>query len=625
MKPIPDRDRILKYKKYQNDEVAAIKIYSKLVREGKPDQAESFIHRAAYWNPVLFMQFYMSDTASVPFAPHHYQILKAIPNGTRNRRINILAPRGSSKTTLMTRVYVLHRILYYQFDQEMGFPEERFILIITHAEENSHARIQSLIDDIETNPHIQRDFGDIRGKRRWGVSNIITSTGFQITPLTRGKKIRGSLAGNFRPTLIILDDIDDVKALQNPDNRSDDQDWFFAAVLQAGQIGKSNFVLIDTLKHEESLANLARQRPSWRTLFFQAIQQPDKIMPHPTAEELWKQFEIIYSNRLISDDDREEQADQFYEEHKELLTAGVQELWPEQITYYDMRKAIVDDGYDFVLREYQNDITYTSFRVFDMGLASKFKIIDEGLLVTDWRLAKLKTDEEIDPVRLVEWDDIVGVSIYHDWAGGHDTFKNDFSAIAVIAWSRKPPGVHSADDVRDSMGGQYGYVLQVHVERHPQHKQIEKLFDLAEEALNTIKVNGIKILVGFERMIDGTGTAVQAYEDAFYYERSKRTNPEIARLTTRQIDQSQNKMRRIYTLQGPIAYGHLSFHEDIFNISPEFISQMSQFPTADHDDGPDSLQGGVRYEIRPTTTAEEDDRRAFYNRQYASNREPLRL
>ena len=621
MKPVPSRDRILKYKDLSETE--AIRIWGKTRKEGDLEKADTFIHRACYWNPMLFMQFYLPDMITAPFAEHHYKILKSIPQGVRNRRINVLAPRGSAKTSLMARVYPLWRILYYQFDREMGFPEERFILIITHAEENSHARIQVIIDDIESNPYIHRDFGDIRGKRRWGVSNIITKTGFQITPLTRGKKIRGSLAGNFRPTLIILDDIDEVKKLQNPQNRADDQDWFFAAVMQAGELRKTNFILIDTLKHEESLANIMRKRPAWRTLFFQAIKQPDKIMPHPTAEEKWKKFEIIYSNRLIDDDTREAAADEYYEENSKELSAGVRELWPERITYLDMRKAIVDDGYDFVLREFQNDISYTSFRVFDMALASRFEVVDDGFMVRDWRLSKLD-DENDEGIRLVEWDSIIGISVYHDWASGQDVYKNDYSAISVIAWTRKPAGV-KADDVRDSMGGQYGYVMQVHLERHPQHEQMQKIFELTEWALDTIKVPGLKILMGFERIIDGTGTVVASYEDAFYYERSKQTNPDLARLTTGMIDQTQNKMRRIYTLQGPIAYGHLCFNQEIFQTSPEFIKQMTQFPSSEHDDGPDSLQGAVRSEIRPTTSIEEDERRAFYNRQFAKHKEPLRL
>ena len=76
-------------------------------------------------------------------------------------------------------------------------------------------------------------------------------------------------------------------------------------------------------------------------------------------------------------------------------------------------------------------------------------------------------------------------------------------------------------------------------------------------------------------------------------------------LYTRAIDSVNRKETRIDTLVGPVSYGHLSFHEDI---NHEFVRQMSQYPVADFDDGPDALQGAIRSILRPTPAKQKEYR-----------------
>ena len=415
MIPIPSKRLLLSYKDMQPGKIMCQ--YLELIRRNKFKQAEMVKNYASYWHLDLFIYFYLPEIATHPFADYHREILNAIPHGTRNVRINILAPRGSAKTTMTTLVYPLHRILYAPFDVLMGYPTEKFILIITFSEENSMDRIRSLMYVLETNDRIKEDFGDRRSPTLWGVKGMHVKLGTDdavcyVKPVTRGQQIRGKLFFNTRPTLIIIDDIDEVLLLQNPNNRMNDQSWLFSDVMPAGEPEMTNYILVDTLKHEESLASLLRERPGWRTIFLRAVESPEQIRPHSTAEQLWARWENLYTNRLISDAERLENANEFYQENMEAMEEGVETLWPERIKYLDLRKAIIDEGYDFVMREYQNDISYTTFRVFNMNEASRFTINSEGFLVTNPKL------EEHEQLRQVHWEELVGISMYHDWAGG---------------------------------------------------------------------------------------------------------------------------------------------------------------------------------------------------------------
>ena len=66
-------------------------------------------------------------------------------------------------------------------------------------------------------------------------------------------------------------------------------------------------------------------------------------------------------------------------------------------------------------------------------------------------------------------------------------------------------------------------------------------------------------------------------------------------------EQHQNKEDRIGTLEPAIANGWLAFNEK--DLPGEFWKQFRQFPTADHNDAPDAVQGACRSRI--TTTAQQ--------------------
>ena len=150
------------------------------------------------------------------------------------------------------------------------------------------------------------------------------------------------LFGAERPDLIISDDLDDPETVRNPAVREKDQLWFDSDFIRAGRPdGKTNFINIDTVKHAESTANLLRQRSGWNTLFFRAIEHPADLW-HPTAEQLWREWEKLYTNMDIVETERHAQAQAFYEKNEaEMAGKEIVELWPEVIKYLDVRKRFV--------------------------------------------------------------------------------------------------------------------------------------------------------------------------------------------------------------------------------------------------------------------------------------------
>lgn len=596
---LPSRTELETYRDIPREKIVAT--YLELVDAGENKLAQRLRYLASYWYKDLFIFFYLPKWATAPFKQHHRDILHAIPNGVRDRRINILAPRGSAKSTLCALMYPLHRILYAPLDSVMGYEIEKFIIIITVSEGKMKARLRDIMRPLSDNDSyrtLHQDFGD-RSKDTtvWSNSEFHARLGIDeeiavVRGMSRGKEVRGELEDGSRPTLFIIDDIDSIEDLLNPENRAKNEDWFFSGVMQAGVPEISNFIMIDTAKHEESLAMILQQRPAWETIFLRAFEQPPKLKPHPTAENLWEKWENIYTNMTL--ENRKDKADAFYSQNKKEMNQDVKGLWPERITYRLVRSKILDEGYDFTMREYQNDISLTSFRMFDMGKSSTFTVQHDGFWVEDYRLD--------DGMRHVKWDQLCGVSIYHDWAGGQEITKNDFSAIVMVVWSKKILGVEP-EDTRDTMNGQFGYVLGATLERTPPDRQIATIFDMAAYAMDTlIHIPNFVMHIGYEEIIDATGRANPDYTRNFLREREKRGN-QFDKLTIQSIPQGGvKKETRINTLAGPINYGWLSFNQ---NLDHEFRRQLAMYPTADHDDAPDALHGATTLRLRPTALPQE--------------------
>ena len=508
----------------------------------------------------MFAWFRLGEYVTAWFGKHHDAIFNAIPRGERGVRLNILAPRGSAKTTAIARTYLLH-CLYYKAEYEaMGMVADNYIVLVCENEKMAQSRIKDVHRIVRANPH----FGWLRGKETWGVSDMVTSNGTRVVPKGREAPIRGELFKQYRPSLIALDDIDNAESVRNPVMRKKNLLWFDTDVGYAGD-AETNVILVETVKHEESIAGTLRKRPGWRTLFFRAIEHPADLR-HPTAEGLWEEWERIYTD--ATNEGAKADAQAFYDENKVEMTDGVKELWPEKLNYLEVRKNIANEGYFPVMRELQNETRDPSTEIFDMSKAVKFTVEADGLLRSDGRL--------------VRWQKICGCTIYLDWAGSGDSQKSCFAAIAVLFWEEMPNA-----QAEHPLAKHHAYVSEVWLDRCPPTEQIEQLFIQLERAKAVLaQVRQPGFVVAVERYIDKTNT-IHDYISRVFEDCKRKYNADVG---LEFLPRYKDKMERIITLDAPIKNGWLAFHE---NLNEEIWRELRQFPNSDFVDGVDALEGAT--------------------------------
>ena len=107
-------------------------------------------------------------------------------------------------------------------------------------------------------------FQHLKGIRTWAERRSVTSNGVILAPQSRGGKVRGSLIGGHRPSLVIMDDLDDLDSIRNPKRLEKDMDWWESDLMQCGD-ENTNFICVDTVKAVKAIAYGLRNKPGWTT------------------------------------------------------------------------------------------------------------------------------------------------------------------------------------------------------------------------------------------------------------------------------------------------------------------------------------------------------------------------
>ena len=163
----------------------------------------------------------------------------------------VAAPRGHAKSTSLTFKGTIHAVVY-------GY--KHYPIIISDSSDQAEGFLDNIRVEFEENEAIREDFGDLTGKV-WRSNVLVTSTNIKVEAIGSGKKIRGRKHRNWRPDLLILDDIENDENVRTPEQRAKLDSWFKKAVSKAGDdytdivymLWSSIFVTLVAKKYHESV------------------------------------------------------------------------------------------------------------------------------------------------------------------------------------------------------------------------------------------------------------------------------------------------------------------------------------------------------------------------------------
>lgn len=217
-------------------------------------------------------------------------------------------PRGHGKSTRWTFAFALWCALFSKY---------MFPLVIGANKDEAMLHIDNIRQAIESNERIIDDFGFMAGSP-WNKKELNLSNGVRIMAQGKGGSLRGRRNKQFRPDLVLIDDLFTDKESDSMRVREQVDRWFKRTVIPLGK--EAIFILVNTITNEDDLASRILRKISnentsgWVALRFSA-EMPGEV-PLWKERYTWQDLLDIrneigspaysqeYLGRAISDEDR---------------------------------------------------------------------------------------------------------------------------------------------------------------------------------------------------------------------------------------------------------------------------------------------------------------------------------
>lgn len=310
-------------------------------------------------------------------------------------KLNVLAPRGSAKSTVATLAFPLRAAVEAL---------EPYIWIVSDTADQARAHLANLAVELQTNERLARAYPQAVGKgATWRAARIELRSGVVIEALGTGQKLRGRRRGAHRPTLIVCDDLQNDSHIRSAVARERSREWFDGALLAAGD-RRTHIVHLATALHREAIATQLTQTPGWRSRTFKAIER------WPQEMSLWNQWEAIY--RDVARTTHRADADAFYRANREAMNRGAVLLWPQLEDLETLMRMRAENGHAAFMREKQNS------PINPQACEWPESYFDESIWFDTWPAGLIARVITLDPSK------------------GKDARRGDFSAFVLLGVAR---------------------------------------------------------------------------------------------------------------------------------------------------------------------------------------------
>ncbi len=496
--------------------------------------------QAAEYSIRAFAMTYLQHHLELDPSKAHlevYETLQAISNG-RDAKYVLAAPRDFGKSTMITLVYVLYCICY---------KKENFIVLASNTSKLSIRILDNVKTELLHNPLLRQDFPELfefKGKPRpprWTKNEIETRTGIKVVAIGVTESSRGIRYKEYRPSLIICDDLEKGDTFASPEAIEKVKAWFATTTGMMGTAG-TNYIVLGTHFHPFCLIGDLldpEKNPTWTKKVISAL------VSEPTNMELWERWSNVHNGRAeYKEKSGPDAAKALYDDNKVAMDAGAESIWPQKWAIYKLK--CEQDANPFVFSsERQNKPMDPKTQVFK---------IDEMTFWSD----SYKSQEEL--IKSLENPTYYG-------ACDPSTGKGDPSAIIIL--------------VRDGKTGLL-YVIVADIRQRSINDTINDIVDYARRYHFTkfvIETNVFQLLM-----------AEQLRE---------RSLKEGVPLNVDEVNNGPqaNKMERIRSMHCYTKPGLVQFSKH----HRPLLEQMYALPRSLHDDGPDALQMIVSHIYTPPT------------------------
>ncbi len=465
---------------------------------------------------------------------------RANPPERRGSMDVVLAPRGMAKSSLVSLVFPIHAIVKQN---------DPYIIILSATERQAVTRLDNIRDALLENETLKEAFSGTLGKIKRSRANSLIVGKCRVDAFSAGSELRGLTHGEWRPTWIILDDVESSARALSSRYRDRLYEWMTEVIEHLGN-GYTNIDVIGTLMHVEALPARLMLRPEVTGRLFRAI------ISEARNESLWKQWRAKFVN--LDDPDRVLTARKFFLDRESEMMEGVRVLWPEKESYYELQSKRASQGEKSFNKEKQNQPPAQGGGLLDLTGVPTFRVCGSRIIVNSMNGHKPRPEIPLADLEIVGFlDPALG-------GRGGSKESGDFAAIATVG---KDPRGHF-------------YLLDGWIERATPSRQVEKIFELQAKwnyARFGVETNG------FQRVLLDL-----IQEEGARRRKAGRTPWKI---NAQGISHDSSKASRIAMIEPCLRNGWMFMDGEI---PKAFMDQIRDYPHGEHDDAPDAWASAIR-------------------------------
>lgn len=506
-----------------------------LLKESPDSEQKDLLFWRCLYDLDLFATVYFPHYCKKEFSTFHSDLFRFWAGAERPYRRAIGAPRGYAKSTFSVLIKVIHDICYQL---------ERFIIVVSDTRIQANSKIKDIRAEILNNSNLIRDYKLKFETKKPAESQFVVWAGkkdIMVQAFSSGAEMRGIRYKEHRPSKVVLDDAEHSEEVFNEELRAKHRDWFFEVISNIGD-EQTNIELVGTVLHKDSLLMNLAKNPAYNSKIYKAI------ISWSDRQDLWDQWTNILMN--LESESRQNEAETFFASNCEAMLEGTKVLWPEKEPYVDLMKQLVEKGRRAFMKEKQNSPQAAEDVIFEK----------------------------------IHW--------YKEVKGGIEIE----STKTFIPWSHLENEAYgvldpSTGQVKSKRGklGDYSCMLTGYNDPHGRLLVHDAWLKRAAptQYINEIFEHHDKY--GYNKF----GVETNLYRNLLLPNIIKEKNEREQKLKKKirvpfyDIENTDNKEKRIYTLEPKVSHGWIMFNR---SLDINFINQLLDFPHADHDDGPDALE-----------------------------------
>lgn len=268
-------------------------------------------------------------------APDFHQELSAYLDtfmGKPTQRFAWSVSRGHAKSSYLSNMYPVYNIVHSL---------RHYIIVVSETNSGAIMFTEWINNQLKFNEKLRRVYGvmlstNVKENAKDNSEIFVTHNNIKVQAASIGKQLRGSRHLNYRPDLIIADDLESARNTATPELREKNLHWWNSVVMPMGDPTATGIIYMGTLVHPSGLLPAVMERADFKSRRYSAIISP------PTHQELWERYEEIYRDQ--ENPDRLTDAENFYTMNREKMDEGVETLWADRFPFYKLMQEKVNIG-----------------------------------------------------------------------------------------------------------------------------------------------------------------------------------------------------------------------------------------------------------------------------------------